>query len=52
MQNDANAAFTSMWVEDQGMLVKPTFNVSFKDMPKSMSSLVLSCYRSKSHYHR
>lgn len=37
----ADHLFTNMWAEDQGMLFKPTFNLWFKDMPKSMTSLVV-----------
>lgn len=44
--------FTSQWAEDQGMLLKPTFNMWFKDMPKSMSSLVLRPHMCKYKYSR
>lgn len=44
--------FTSQWAEDQGMLLKPTFNMWFKDMPKSLSSLVLRPHVRKYKYRR
>ena len=44
--------FTSQWAEDQGMLMKPMFNMWFKDMPKSMSSLVLCPHVRKFKYRR
>lgn len=37
---DETGMFTSAWAEDQGMLIQPTFDMWFKDMPVSMSSIV------------
>ena len=49
---EGDEVFTSVWAEDQGMLMQPTFNVWFKDMPQSMGAMVVQSKARRYRYRR